>query len=90
MMTRSIKRKLVKAKISLNHTIQKILDINRRRKNLSYLKDPLKQEENLETELKVLNKLAEHQVGLIKKYERELSVEPKRMKPHRPDLPAVG
>ena len=93
MMTRSIKRKLVKAKISLNHTIQRILDINRQRKKLHYLQNPSKKKENLDDELRVLNKLAEHQVGLIKRYEKELSTEdddPKTMKPRRSNLPAAG
>ena len=69
MKTRSIKRKLVKARIALNQTVQKILDINRKRKNLLNLENAVMKKQNLETELRVLNKLAEHQAVLIKKYE---------------------
>lgn len=73
MMTKPIKRKLLKAKISLNHTIQKILEINRKRKVLSDLQNPPKMDVDLSQELKVLNKLAEHQAHLVKRYEYQLS-----------------
>jgi len=72
MKIRSIKRKLVKARIALNQTVQKILDINRKRKNLTYLENANIQRQHLETELRVLNKIAEQQVGMIKKYEHGL------------------
>ncbi len=74
-MARSIKHKLLKAKISLSHTIQKILDINRKRKKLSYLDNPHQQLEDLDIELKVLNKLAKHHVCLINKNELALNDE---------------
>ena len=73
MMTKPIKRKLLKAKISLNHTIQKILEINRKRNVLSDLQNPPKMDVDLSQELKVLNKLAEHQAHLVKRYEYQLS-----------------
>ena len=72
MKIRSIKRKLVKARIALNQTVQKILDINRKRKNLTFLENANIQRQHLETELRVLNKIAEQQVGMIKKYESVL------------------
>ena len=73
MFTRSIKRRLIKAKISLHNTIQQILDINQQRKKLHFFKDAPQQKELLEDELRVLNKVAEHQAKLIKSYENVLS-----------------
>ena len=73
MMTRLIKRRLLKAKMTLNQTIQKILDINRNRKKLPYFEDATLRRKNLELELKILNKLAEQQVTLIKRYENALA-----------------
>ena len=73
MMTRLIKRRLLKAKMTLNQTIQKILDINRNRKKLPYFEDANLRRKNLELELKILNKLAEQQVTLIKRYETALA-----------------
>ena len=73
MMTKPIKRKLLKAKISLSQTIQKILEINRKRKVLSDLENPRHLEADLNQELRVLNKLAEHQAHLVKRYEYQLS-----------------
>lgn len=74
MTKRSIQRRLLKARISLNHTIQKILDINRSRKKLEYSRQAKIREQNLNEELRVLNKMAEYQDRLIKYYERTLSV----------------
>ncbi len=73
MMTKSIKRRLLRARISLNQTLQRILDINRKRKRLSFTKDPVQKNEDLNEELKVLNKLAEQQARLIQKYENSLA-----------------
>ncbi|GJM34114.1 MAG: hypothetical protein DHS20C18_31150 [Saprospiraceae bacterium] len=73
MMTRSIKRRLLRARISLNQTIQRILDINRKRKNLSFTKDPIRKNEDLNEELKLLNKLAEQQAKLVRNYENSLA-----------------
>lgn len=73
MMTKPIKRKLLKAKISLHQTIQKILEINRKRKVLSDVENPRNIEADLNQELKVLNKLAEHQAHLVKRYEYQLA-----------------
>lgn len=74
-MKRSIKRKLVRAKVALNTTIGKILDINRRRKRLQALDDPSVKEEELNRELKLLNKIADRQAQLIRKYEDSLAQE---------------
>ncbi len=72
MKTRNIKRRLVKARIALNQTVQKILDINRKRKNLLYMDNATLKKQKLEKELRLLNKLAEHQAVLIKKYEKAI------------------
>ncbi|MEQ8706372.1 MAG: hypothetical protein RIC19_20745 [Phaeodactylibacter sp.] len=74
MTKRSIQRRILKARISLNHTIQKILDINRNRKKLEYSKQAEAREQHLNEELRVLNKMAEYQDRLIKYYERTLTL----------------
>ncbi len=72
MMKRSIKRKLVKAKVTLNQTVQKILDINHTRKRLPFLDNAVHKEQALNEELKILNKIAAHQARLIRYYESSL------------------
>ncbi|MEN0004895.1 MAG: hypothetical protein AAF798_12150 [Bacteroidota bacterium] len=72
MLSRSIKRKLIKAKITLNNAIQHILDINRNRKGLRYLDDADQKQDALNEELKVLNKIVAYQAKLIRKYEDTL------------------
>jgi len=71
-MKRSIKRKLVKAKMTLSQTVQKILDINHHRKRLTFLDNAVHKERALNEELKVLNKIAAHQARLIRYYENSL------------------
>lgn len=71
-MKRAIKRKLVKARMILNQTVQKILDVNHHRKRLQYLEDTRKKEAALGEELKVLNKIADYQARLIRHYEDTL------------------
>lgn len=73
MMRRTIKRRLVKAKIALHQTIQKILDINRKRKKLPYYEDVETKDADLNVELKVLNKIAEQQALMVKKYQKSLT-----------------
>ena len=82
MMTRTIKRKLLKARMNLNSTIQRILDINRNRKKLPYLDDATVRKKNLDLELKVLNKVAEQQATLIKKYEQVLEQNKTQINPN--------
>ena len=72
MVRRSIKRKLVKARIILNQTIQKILEINHNRKRLRFLKNAQLKEADLNQELKILNKIAAQQARLIRHYEDTL------------------
>jgi hypothetical protein len=72
MITRPMKRRLLRARITLNQTIQKILDINRKKKALPYVQNPQQEQEVIHEELRVLNKIAEHQAKLIKHYEMSL------------------
>ncbi|MDZ4680328.1 MAG: hypothetical protein SH848_00065 [Saprospiraceae bacterium] len=77
MIRRTIASRLKQAKSTLSQTMESILNINRRRKTLppdpSIKKD---QVEALSEELKILNKLAEQQAVLIRKYEMELTKQP--------------
>jgi len=68
-----IKRKILRTKILLGQTLQKILDINKKKKKLAYLENRTEIEENLQMELKVLNKIADQQFRLIKHYESNLN-----------------
>lgn len=71
-MKRATKRKLLKAKLALQSTLQKILDINKTRKKLSYFKTPPEFYNRIKDELKLLNKVAEQQARLVQLYETEL------------------
>ncbi|MCB0578162.1 MAG: hypothetical protein KDD10_02480 [Phaeodactylibacter sp.] len=73
MTKRSVKRRLIRARIALNQTIQKILDVNRNRKRLSFTNDPTQREKVLNEELRVLNKVARQQASLVEHYESVLS-----------------
>ncbi len=73
MTKRSMKRRLIRARIALNQTIQKILDVNRNRKRLSFTNDPAHREKALNEELRVLNKVAQQQANLVEHYETVLS-----------------
>jgi len=64
-----MKRRLLRARITLNQTIQKILEINRKKKGLPYVKNLKQEQEVIYEELRVLNKIAEHQAKLIRHYE---------------------
>ncbi len=72
MKSRTIKRRLVKARSALNQTIQKILDISRKKKSLPYTPDPAGKEAVMGEELWLLNKLAKQQAQLVKHYETTL------------------
>jgi len=72
-MTRTVKRRLLKAKMTLNQTIQNILEINHYRKKLPYFENANQRQQALKEELRVLNKIAEHQAKLIRHYEHTLS-----------------
>ncbi|MEY4108600.1 MAG: hypothetical protein RL181_2942 [Bacteroidota bacterium] len=77
-MSITIKRRLLKAKMTLHHTIQSILNINRSRKKLRFLSDEQAQPKSdaLDSELKVLNKIAAQQARLVQHYESALAAVP--------------
>ena len=77
-MSITIKRRLLKAKMTLHHTIQSILNINRSRKKLRFLSDEQAQpkSDELDSELKVLNKIAAQQARLVQHYEAALAAVP--------------
>ena len=72
---RSLKLRWLKTKGALNGTIQKILDINRKRKHLSTLPNDRRQEQDLDLELKMLNALADQQAKLMRRYEQKITAE---------------
>jgi hypothetical protein len=74
MMNRTVKRKWLKARIALNSTVQKILDINRKKQSLPFFENPRQQERVINEELRILNRIAEQQNKLIKRYENEKEV----------------
>ena len=72
-----IKKKWLETKIALSQTIQNILDLNHKKKYLSFLKKKkaevvVDKEAALEEELRVLNKIAAQQATMLKKYEAVL------------------
>lgn len=72
-----IKKKWLETKIALSQTIQNILDLNHKKKYLSFLKKKkaevvVDKEAALEEELRVLNKIAAQQAKMLKKYEAVL------------------
>ncbi len=75
MTSRALKRRWLRTKIALNHTVQKILDINKRRKKLSDVDDLRDYEVQLREELRVLNRTADQQARLLRRYELELSLQ---------------
>ncbi|MBK7873211.1 MAG: hypothetical protein IPJ74_22350 [Saprospiraceae bacterium] len=70
-----MKRRLLRARITLNQTVQKILEINKKKKTLPYRIDARHEAQEISEELRVLNRIAEHQAKLIKHYETTLSTE---------------
>lgn len=72
MKSRILKRRLIKARIVLNQTIQKILDISRRKKTLHFVEKTADKEQVIGDELWLLNKLAKQQAQLVKHYETVL------------------
>lgn len=67
-----MKRRLIRARIKLNQTIQQILEINRNRQKLPYLQNADERKYSMEQKLKVLNKIAEHQAKLVRHYENKI------------------
>ncbi len=75
MITRSVKKRLLRARIILNQTIQKILEINRKKKTLPYRPNPAQEVQEIQEELRMLNRIAEQQAKLIKHYETALATQ---------------
>ena len=72
---RDTKRKWLRARISLRETMYNILKINRERLKLPFYKGAqtkIQKEEELNHELKILNKLADRQAKLVQMYDRRL------------------
>ena len=67
-------RKLSRTRIALEKTIEKILDINRRRKSLDLIGRPVN-EAKLNEELRILNQIASQQAQLVRKYESDLALQ---------------
>lgn len=67
----SIIQRLYNAKDSLTATIQKILDLNRQLKSLRKSKEELA-DQAIKQELKLLNKVADHQAKIVQLYEYRL------------------
>ncbi len=74
MTSRLLKRRWLKTKIALSQTIQRILDINRRRKVLSKAENVENFEQQLQEELRVLNRIADQQARMLRKYEADLTL----------------
>jgi hypothetical protein len=70
---RSIKQRLLRTRISLKQTLNRILDINRKRKVLNHLQESEAYAAKLEDELRMLNNLASSQASLVRKYESDLA-----------------
>jgi len=80
MASRSLKRKWLKTRIALRHTIEKILSINRKRKHIHYVSDSDEKRRQLEEELRVLNAIADNQARMLRTYEQKLVDIPVRLK----------
>ncbi|HQU58644.1 MAG: hypothetical protein KDD02_16030 [Phaeodactylibacter sp.] len=72
MTKRSMKHRLIRARVILNQIVEKILDINKNRKRLPYHRNPSDAEQSLNEELRLLNKMAKQQAMLIQHYEAVL------------------
>ncbi len=59
------------AKDALTSTIQKILDLNRQLKSVRKSKEQSK-DHDIKQELKLLNKVADHQAKIVQMYEHRL------------------
>jgi hypothetical protein len=67
----SMIQRLFNAKDSLKATIQKILDLNRQLKSLRKSQEVL-EDQAIKQELKLLNKVADHQAKIVQLYEYRL------------------
>ncbi len=71
-MNRTIIKKMLNAKKALNHTLEKILDINRKRKQFVDLENYRRQALQEDEELRLLNKMAAHHARVVRHYENML------------------
>lgn len=67
----SMIQRLLTAKDALKSTIQKILDLNRQLKSLRKTEE-VKADLAIKQELKLLNKVADHQAKIVQLYEHRL------------------
>jgi hypothetical protein len=67
----SMIQRLISAKDALTSTIQKILDLNRQLKSLRKSKE-VSEDQAIKQELKLLNKVADHQAKIVQLYEYKL------------------
>ncbi len=67
----SMIQRLFSAKDALTSTIQKMLDLNRQLKSLRKSKEEL-EDQAIKQELKLLNKVADHQAKIVQLYEYRL------------------
>ena len=64
-------QRLFNAKDALTSTIQKMLDLNRQLKSLRKTKE-VAEDQAIKQELKLLNKVADHQAKIVQLYEYRL------------------
>lgn len=64
-------QRLLTAKDALKSTIQKMLDLNRQLKSLRKSKEEM-EDQAIKQELKLLNKVADHQAKIVQLYEYRL------------------
>jgi len=72
---RNIKYHYLKTKIALNETVQRILDINRKRR---FFGEDESRKEALNEELRVLNAVAENQALRLRTFEARMSIKEDR------------
>lgn len=72
-MNRTIIKKMLNAKKALNHTIQKILEINQKQKERLQFKNHLQHRQVFHEELRLLNKMAATQARIVQHYESMLN-----------------
>ncbi len=70
----SVTERLSRTRESLKKTLNRILDINRKRKVLKHMEEQEEVQQSLEEELNVLNHVATNQAQLVKKYETRLAL----------------
>ena len=67
---RTVKHRYLRTRAALAATVQKLLDLNRRR---HFFKDDAKQQDTIAEEIKVLNATADLQHRSMKVYERQIA-----------------